>query len=204
MPRHNWRFDEVSDIGGAASSLRNYLEQRDVRRCLEAAARERPIRSACDVGCGYGRLTMVLREFAGRVVGFEREDDLLRQACRLQPDIEWTPIEDLASLPAEDGAFDFAMTFTVLQHVNDVAAGRVLRELQRIAGGGFLLLVEETDPTLGAQVPPDWAGGMTRGRDVATYESWMVPWRLKLSFPRQIEPGYARTNVGTYMLFREP
>ena len=204
MSRHNWRFEEVSDAGGAASSLRNELERLDVRRCLDAAARERPIHSAADVGCGYGRLTPVLAEVAARVVGFEREDELLARARRSQPGIEWASIEDLWSLPAPDGSFDLAMTFTVLQHVPDDAARSVLAEVRRIAAGGFALLVEETDPSLGAEIPPGWKGGMTRGRAVATYESWMAPWRLRLSMPRRIEPGYSRKDVGTYMLFRSP
>jgi SAM-dependent methyltransferase len=202
MSRHAWRFDEVSDISGAASALRNYLEQRDVRRCLEAAARERPIRGAADVGCGYGRLTPVLSEFAARVVGFERESALLAEARRLQPGVEWKEIANLAELPAADREFDFAMSFTVLQHVPDEAARSVARELRRIAAGGFVLLVEETDPALGADVPSDWSGGMTRGRAVPTWESWMAPWRLVLTLPRTIEPGYARVDVGTYMLFQ--
>jgi len=201
MSRPPWRFQDVSDTAGPASLLRNELERRGVRRCLEAACRERPVRSACDVGCGYGRLTPVLSEFADRVVGFERETTLLSQARGVSPDVEWTPITDLASLPAPDGAFDLAMTFTVLQHVHDEGARRVVAELQRVARGGFLLLVEETDPALGAEFPAGWAGGMTRGRSVATYESWMAPWRLRLSFPREIEPGYPRADVGTYMLF---
>ncbi|MGH9366963.1 MAG: class I SAM-dependent methyltransferase [Thermoanaerobaculia bacterium] len=198
--RHRWRFDEVSDIGGAASSLRNYLEQSGVRRCLETAARERPIRAAADVGCGYGRLTPVLTEFAPRVAGFEREETLLAEARRLQPGVEWISVKDLASLPAPDGAFDFAMTFTVLQHIPDAAACQVVAELQRVARGGFLLLVEETDPALGAELPRDVPGG-TRGRPVETWEQWLAPWRLRLAFPRSIEPGYPRADVGTFLLF---
>ena len=203
MTRHAWRFDEVSDISGAAAGLRNYLEQRDVRRCLETARNERPIRSAADVGCGYGRLTPVLAEFAARVCGFEREEDLLALARRLQPGVEWTAVGDLASLPVEDGAFDFAMTFTVLQHVAEDPAKRILAELRRIAAGGFVLLVEETDAALGAEPPAGWSGGLTLGRPVATWEAWMAPWRLVSRFPRTIEPGYPRADVGTYMLFRQ-
>jgi SAM-dependent methyltransferase len=203
LSRHSWRFDEVSDISGAASSLRNYLEQRDVRRCLETVSRERAIRAAADVGCGYGRLTPVLGEFAARVAGFEREEDLLALARRLQPRVEWTAIADLASLPAHDGAFDFAMSFTVLQHVPDDAARRIVRELQRVAAGGFVLLVEETDPSLGEDRPGSWSGGLTRGRPVETWRGWMAPWALTLSFPRAIEPGYPRGDVGSYMLFSD-
>jgi 2-polyprenyl-3-methyl-5-hydroxy-6-metoxy-1,4-benzoquinol methylase len=68
------------------------------------------------------------------VTGYEREKALLEEARRLQPGIEWeTDSRELASLPAADGAFDFAMCFTVLQHVHDGAAERVARELRRIA-----------------------------------------------------------------------
>ncbi len=203
MTRHRWSFEEVSDIGGAASSVRNYLEQSGVRRCLGAAVKERPIRAAADVGCGYGRLTMVLKEFAARVAGFEREESLLAEARRLQPGIEWTAISDLASLPAPAGAFDFAMTFTVLQHLDDASARRTIVELQRIASGGFLLLVEETDPGVGSELPAGAPSG-TRGRSVATWDRWLSPWRRRLAFPRRIEPGYARADVGTYMLFAAP
>jgi SAM-dependent methyltransferase len=200
--RHGWRFEEVSDISGPASALRNYREQSGVRRCLEAAAREAPIRAAADVGCGYGRLTPVLSEFAARVEGFEREETLLAEARRLQPDVVWTAITDLGSLPAPGGAFDFAMTFTVLQHCDDAAARRAVAELLRIAAGGWILLIEETDPEVGSELAADFPGG-TRGRAVATWERWMSPWRLRLFFPRVIEPGYPRADVGTYMLFHD-
>ena len=146
---------------------------------------------------------MVLAEFAARVTGFEREKPLLAEARRLQPEIAWTAISDLASLPVADREFDFAMTFTVLQHLDDGEARKAIGELQRIASGGFLLLVEETDPSVGAELPARAPGG-TRGRPVATWEAWLSPWRLRLSFPRRIEPGYAREDVGSYMLFAAP
>lgn len=201
MTRHIWQPHEVSDARAAASDLRNGLERRDVRRCLEHAARDRPIRAACEVGCGYGRLTSVLSEFAPRVVGFEREAELLRAARRLSPGVDWVRVSALTALPAASGSFDFAMTFTVLQHLNDVTARQAVEELQRIAAGGFVLLVEETDSSLGAGLDPDSLEAMTRGRAVATYRSWIAPWALCLCFPREIEPGYPRADVGAYMLF---
>jgi len=145
----------------------------------------------------------VLSEFASSVAAFEREEPLLVAARALQPGVAWTAVDDLAKLPSENGSFDFVMTFTVLQHVPESEAQRILRELRRIAAGGFVLLAEETDPGLGAEPPPGWSGGLTVGRPIATWESWMAPWRLVLNFPRTIEPGYARADVGTYMLFRD-
>jgi len=144
---------------------------------------------------------MVLAEYAAGVVGFEREPALVAEARRILPDLEFHTVESLAHLPAAAGTFDFAMTFTVLQHMNDPESRAAIAELKRIVGDGFILLVEETDPSLGAEFEPDAQGGITKGRAREVYEAWMEPFRLILEFPREIEPGYPRGDVGTYMLF---
>ncbi len=204
MSRHVWTPHDTSDTSGPDALLRAYLEQRDVRRCLRDASTLRPIATACDVGCGYGRLTPVLAEFAREVTGFEREGHLVAEATRLQPGLRFASVESLSRLPAGDGAFDFAMTFTVLQHLGDSEARDVIAEIQRVAGGGGILLVEETDPALcdGDRQRPE--RGLTVGRSVETYVEWMSPRPLVRRFPREIEPGYARRDVGTYMLFGPP
>jgi SAM-dependent methyltransferase len=203
VSRHVWTPGEVADTAGPAANVRNYLEQRDVRRCLARAAETRPIRRAADVGCGYGRLTMILTEFAPEVVGFERETAFVDEARRLLPSIRFVPVDSLAALGEATGSFDFAMIFTVLQHMPEAEAHAVLEEVKRIAAGGAVLLTEETDPAL-----RDGAGaagsGLTVGRPEATFVAWMRPFELVLRLPRVIEPGYARTNVGTHMLFRDP
>ena len=93
------------------------------------------------------------------------------------------------------------MTFTVLQHLRPPEALGVVAELKRISRR-FVLLVEETDATLVDGDPAAKGTGITVGREVAAYVEWMRPWTLTLSFPRRIEPGYPRADVGTYMLFR--
>jgi SAM-dependent methyltransferase len=203
VPRHRWSVSEVSDVSGPGALYRNYLEQQDVRRCLRAASETAPLRSAADVGCGYGRLTMVLTEFAPEVVGFEREAELLRPARGLMPGVDFREAASLTRLPAEPSAFDFAMTFTVLQHMRPPEARGVIRELQRVTTR-FVLLVEETDAGFVDGDPGAEGTGITVGRDVSTYSTWMEPWALALSFPRRIEPGYPRADVGSYMLFRAP
>src|SRR5262249_15251786 len=147
-PRHPWTVADVADVAGPAANVRNYLERRDVRRCLRAAASVRPLSRACDVGCGYGRLTMALGEFATHVAGFEREPTFVAEAKRLLPRIEFHQVDTLARLPAATAAFDLAMTFTVLQHLRDDEAQAVCSELKRLASGGFVLLTEETDVSL--------------------------------------------------------
>lgn len=159
--------------------LRAYLEQRDVREFCASVSMHAPIALACDVGCGFGRLTPVLTEFAERVVGFEREADLLRVARSLQPSIEFRPIETLSRLPADDASFTFGLVFTVLQHVPEPEVHSVIDELRRaVAANGHLLLCEETDGALEAGDRANAHLGYTCGRPVATYEEWLAPWKL--------------------------
>jgi hypothetical protein len=94
------------------------------------------------------------------------------------------------------------MTFTVLQHLHDAEAQAVLAEMKRLVEEGCVLLTEETDSSFRDGDVDLEHGGVTIGRSVETYQRWMEPHELVLQFPRQIEPGYARDDVGTYMLFR--
>ena len=194
---------EVADAVGPSANLRNYLEQRDLRRCLAAASERGEIRRACDVGCGYGRLTMVLTEAAGEVVGFEREDSFVQEARRLLPAVEFLQVSSLWRLPKPTGSFDFAMTFTVLQHMRDPEAREVLEDVKRLAKGGFVLVTEETDPSFVNGDVDNPEAGLTVGRAEETYAEWMRPFAPVLRFARQIEPGYPRENVGAYMLFSD-
>lgn len=200
-----WTPAEVVDVDGPRAMLRAYLEQRDVRELLSSETRGARVAAACDVGCGYGRLTPVLAEFADRVVGFERETGLLRIATSLQPSVEFRAIESLRALPAENHAFDLALIFTVLQHVPEPDVLAVIDEIRRIAApGGYLLLCEETDATLEAGDRARADLGYTCGRPVETYQNWLMPWTLLATRRRSIEPGYPRADVGTYMLFGGP
>jgi SAM-dependent methyltransferase len=204
MERVVWTPHEVVDVDGPRAMLRAYLEQRDVREfCARLGAGA--LASACDVGCGFGRLTPVLTEFAERVVGFEREAGLLNIARALQPTIDFRAIDSLQRLPVEDASFDLGLVFTVLQHIPDPEVRTVIAELQRIVKpAGHLLLCEETDPALEAGDRSAAHLGYTCGRPVPTYEAWLAPWKLVATRPRTIEPGYPRADVGTYMFFAGP
>ena len=185
--------------------LRTYLEQRDVRELCASLKLALPLASACDIGCGFGRLTPVLTEFAERVVGFERETGLLSVARSLQPSIDFRPIDSLRRLPADRSAFNLGLVFTVLQHVPEPEVRDVIDELRRIvAPDGHLLLCEETDATLEAGDRTEAHLGYTCGRPVTTYETWLAPWTLVATRRRSIEPDYPRSDVGTYMLFAGP
>lgn len=205
MERLVWTPNEVVDVDGPRAMLRAYLEQRDVRELCASVSLGKRFASACDVGCGFGRLTPVLTEFAERVVGFERETELLSIAQSQQPSIDFRPIESLQHLPASSESFDLGLVFTVLQHVPEPEVRSALDELRRIVKpDGYLLLCEETDAALEAGDRAHAHLGYTCGRLVTTYEAWLAPWRLVARRRRSIEPSYSRPDVGTYMLFAGP
>lgn len=201
--RKRWTPTDVVDVSGPSALLRNYLEQRDVRGYVQRAARTTPITRAYDVGCGFGRLTPVLAEVAAHVVGFERETSLVATARQLLPGLTFAEVGSLDSLPAADATAQFVMTFTVLQHMPDALADRVLAEMRRIAAPeAHLLLCEETDAALEAGDASMADLGYTRGRSVDWYAERLPGFTLVDTAPRVIEPGYPRADVGTFMFFQ--
>jgi len=200
--RKVWTPTDVVDVSGPAALLRNYLEQTYVRDCLTRVALEGPVRTAYDIGCGFGRLTPVLAEQAARVIGFEREAPLVETAKQLLPDYQFVQVASLEQLPVPDHSAEFAMVFTVLQHMPDWNAEAVIREIHRVlTPGGFVLVVEETDATLEAGDADRAELGYTKGRASSWYAQQFAPLQLIRMVPRTIEPSYPRADVGTYMLF---
>ncbi|PZV37594.1 methyltransferase domain-containing protein [Mesorhizobium kowhaii] len=115
-PHRPWTRELVVDADLPAFALRTYLEHADLRSLLQSAHVSRPLASACELGSGYGRMTVVLGEFAARVVGFEREPEFAEAARRLHPAFAFERVEGLDALPVPSGVFDLVLTFTVLQH----------------------------------------------------------------------------------------
>ncbi len=197
-----WQLAEVVDGDAPAFALRTYLEHAQIRQCLARVTAGRRFAGAAEVGCGYGRLLPVLLEYANRVTGFERQPEFAAAAARLHLNCEIVRVDSLAAIPAPDHAFDFVLTFTVLQHLTDRMVARAAAELRRLcAPGGHVLLCEETDETHREGDIEDDHGICTIGRSVDRYAALFAPFRLSETTPRVIEPTYARPDVGTYMLF---
>jgi SAM-dependent methyltransferase len=204
-PAYRWTDREVVDVGGPEFAIRTYLEQAGVREFLRRVAADGRLGRGCEVGAGYGRMCPVLLEFCDQVVAFEREPDLVARGGFLQPEVEFRRVDSLGELTAGDGEFDFALTFTVIQHLSHAAAEAALAEIRRVVRpGGHVLLCEESDESFTEGDPTDPTSYFTFGRDIERYRAWMAPFTLVATAPRRIEPGYPRANVGDYLLFRAP
>lgn len=188
---------------GPMGNVMAYLDRRVIRECLTEVTRETKVRRAVEVGSGYGRLIMTLAEFADEVIGVEREPHLVATARSLLPDIDFRQQDSILSLTTlEDAAVDFAMTFTVLQHMVDEDVRAVLGELKRVVRpGGFVLLCEKVEPGNETERQDDRTLFLSRHRPVETYGGWMRPFATHSVRPRPAPASWNR-NSGVAMLFR--
>lgn len=200
-----WTPEMVSDAVGPFANVRDYRERRTIRLILNKIIQDYPVNSACEVGCGYGRLIMVLEEYAGKVVGFEREDQLLEIARELLPTIDFCKVDSLDNLYfLGKGEFDFVMTCTVLQHLTDAVCRSVLEEIKRMAPKGHVLLIEKVENNFTTKNVTNGNLFISRARSKEIYVKWMAPYKLVSVSKRVVEPGYINPNVGECMLFKSP
>lgn len=203
--RMAWMVSNVSDAMGTADNVRNYLERKTLRAIISKINNNYPINSACEIGCGYGRVTMVLSEFAKRVVGFEREKNLVDIAKSLLPTIEFYQVYLLDKISyLNKGAFDFTMTCTVLQHLTDIYCHSILEDMKRLTPNGYVLLIEKTESIAITKNTTDENLFISRARSVEDYANLMKPYKLVSVSKRIIEPTYFNPNPGSCMLFRSP
>lgn len=200
-----YRLVDVVDADDANLSVRNYIEQGDLRRYLGRIDGWSKINRAAEFGCGYGRMTQVLTEFALDVIGFEREQALLDRATDLIPDVTFIQRDSLSYVEHDGDPFDAVISFTFLQHLIEAEAAKVAGEMMRyLSPMGHILICEETDETHVAGDTEDPLGQCTIGRSVATYCQLFAPMKLAFSARRRIEPGYSRQDTGTYLIFSQP
>ena len=198
-----WSLNSVSDAIGPADNVRNYLERKTIRNILKGVTRESQIISACEIGCGYGRIIMVLKEFSQRVVGFERESHLVDIGRILLPDIELLQVDSIDKISEfNKGPFDFAMTCTVLQHLPDDFCKKVLLDVKKVVPHGHILMIEKTEDISTTKEYNDGNQFISRARSVETYKEWMAPFEMIGTWPRLLEATYFNKSPGTCMLFK--
>jgi SAM-dependent methyltransferase len=128
-------------------NYQDYWTSRDYEHDAEVMAVRRLLRGrtfehAVDIGGGYGRLSVVLADFAGRVtLADSSRQQLELSAAFLRGHPRITPrLMDASALQIEDESADLACLVRVLHHLPDPAA--VMRELARILRPGGHAVIE--------------------------------------------------------------
>jgi SAM-dependent methyltransferase len=204
--RFHW---SVSDVGNSVcpeADFRNYYDAADVRNILHSALGANKLDRACELGCGYGRITPVLHEFANEVDGMEREVELRAIANHYSRDINILPITNLTDVAAPSARYDLIMIFTVLQHCTTPHAEATIEAMKRaIKPGGYILIAEAVATDVHSEIGDvsSEIGFLSKPRTVGYYKEKMLPAQMVTALPRRAEKSFPG-HPGTLMLFRVP
>jgi SAM-dependent methyltransferase len=150
-------------------------------------------RHAVDIGCGYGRVTPWLLEYATRVTGVDPNRAALALLEDHYPNADVDTVGGIAqALPLDDGVADLLFTKAVLQHVPPDEIETAVAEMKRIASDDAHILVCEA--TAGRERGP------FHPRPVERYESLFEPFTLDRRWQRPA-PATTREYTRGRMLF---
>ncbi|MGE5205266.1 MAG: methyltransferase domain-containing protein [Chlamydiota bacterium] len=112
----------------------------DRERLDDFAQRVRPIGLICDLGCGPGHIARYLHERETQVFGLDLSLGNLRQALRLNPQLEFVQ-GDMLALPFARESLGGIAAFYSIIHLQHEQVEDALREMRRVLRpGGWLLL----------------------------------------------------------------
>ncbi|MFC6733953.1 class I SAM-dependent methyltransferase [Haladaptatus sp. DYSN1] len=132
--------------------------------------------SSFELGCGYGRLSPWIAEFSDEHTAVDFDIDALERARQLYPEIRFVEM-DATELNFSDGAFDLAVTWTVLHHIpNEIIKGAI-EELKRIVGPDGRIVIAEL--VAGKENKMTWI------RSEEQYEELFSPFEIQKTLRRR-------------------
>lgn len=104
------------------------------------AERVKPVGAVCDVGCGPGQVARYLQQRGAQAFGLDLSLGNLRQARRLNPNLEFVQA-DMLALPFAGQSLGGIAAFYSIIHLERGQVPAALREMRRaLRPGGWLLL----------------------------------------------------------------
>ena len=104
------------------------------------AKRVQGLEPVCDLGCGPGHVARYLHERGVQVTGLDLSAEMVEQARRLYPGIEFRR-GNMLSLDLEDGAWGGIAAFYSIIHVPRTEIAVALAEIKRVLRPGGVLLL---------------------------------------------------------------
>ncbi|UCH11279.1 MAG: methyltransferase domain-containing protein [Fidelibacterota bacterium] len=133
-------YDQVAD--NYAGQFFHELDHKPLDRELLAtfADQVKDLGPVCDLGCGPGHIARFLKALNVDAFGIDLSPGMVRQAQRLNPDIEFRQ-GDMMSLEADDDDWGGIVCFYTIIHIPRKQVVKALSELRRVLKSGGLLLL---------------------------------------------------------------
>jgi SAM-dependent methyltransferase len=157
-------YDRVAE--GYAEQFRDELDRKPFdRKMLDwLAEKVGGLGVVCDMGCGPGQIARYLHSRGTKVCGVDLSPEMVRQASKLNPGINFRQGDMSALIEVEDNSYGGVAAFYSVVNLPRRSVVAALRELRRVLRpGGVLLLAfhvgEETkhlDEWLGEKVSMDF------------------------------------------------
>lgn len=135
-----WSYDQVARQ--YADKFIDEFDQKPFdRMILDRFAHEvRDLGPSCDLGCGPGEVARYLHRHGVDVFGIDLSPQMVEQARRCTPEIDFR-IGNMLALPDADASLGSIAAFYSIIHISRTQVGQALGEMQRVLRpGGKLLL----------------------------------------------------------------
>jgi SAM-dependent methyltransferase len=119
-----------------AEALGNELAGKPLDRALLSAFAEECRGPILEVGCGPGQIARFLRDRGADVQGIDLSPEMIAEARRKNPDVEFT-VADMHRLPHADQSLAGIVSFYAIVHSRELD----FRELHRVLRPGGLALI---------------------------------------------------------------
>lgn len=96
-------------------------------------------RPVLDVGCGTGALTSVISQKT-TVIGIDGSPNMIKEAQKLNPTLQFEIVDISHGLPYPDGAFDVVISSFVLHGLSELQRLSLLKEMKRVSGTKVVIL----------------------------------------------------------------
>ncbi|MCF6386195.1 class I SAM-dependent methyltransferase [Mycobacterium sp. MBM] len=128
--------------GGYVAAFQHHLDDKPLDHAMLRAFTDMvpPNQRVIDIGCGTGAATAILRDSGAQVSGIDLSPNMIAEARRLHPGIEFT-VGSMTGLELADGSVGGVCAWYSVIHIPDEHLPAVFAEFHRVlAPGGVALL----------------------------------------------------------------
>lgn len=158
-------------------SARIYYEVTELHKTLG----DQEFQRSLEIGCGYGRLSAWIADFADTSVAIDPNADAIEQAKILYPDIEFETTL-AGDLPFATESFDLVVAWMVLTHIPPDSLEASIEEIERVASPDARIVLCER--TKGQRGSVSWP------RSKEEYEALFDSFEVVKFGPRGTEPTF--------------